>query len=115
MKKATPFIETEPVETASDILTEVLRSGAQRMLAAALQDEVACYLAQHEAARDESGRRLVVRNGHCPERTIQTGLGSMKVRRPPSTTAVSTRTAVASSSPARSCLRTCGGRSPSRS
>ena len=82
MKKATPFIETEPVETTSDILTAVLRSGAQRLLAAALQDEVECYLAQHEAARDESGRRLVVRNGHCPERTIQTGLGSMKVRRP---------------------------------
>lgn len=82
MKKATPSVESEPVETAQDLLTEVLRSGAQRMLAAALEAEVAAYLAQHESALDESGRRLVVRNGHCPERTIQTGLGSVEVRRP---------------------------------
>lgn len=82
MKKATPSVETEPVPTAKDVLTEILRSGAQRMLAAALEAEVASYLSEHESARDESGHRLVVRNGHCPERTIQTGLGSLEVRRP---------------------------------
>jgi hypothetical protein len=43
-------------------LESVLR--VQRMLAAALEAEVAAYLAQHESALDESGRRLVVRNGH---------------------------------------------------
>jgi len=52
------------------------------MLAAALEAEVECYLSAHETARDEAGRRLVVRNGHCPERAIQTGLGSIAVRRP---------------------------------
>jgi transposase-like protein len=82
MKKATPSVGNEPVETAQDLLTEVLRNGAQRMLAAALEAEVAAYLAQHESALDESGHRLVVRNGHCPERTIQTGLGSVAVSRP---------------------------------
>ena len=82
MKKATPFVETEPVANPKDVLTEVLRSGAQRMLAAALEAEVESYLAPHVDARDESGRRLVVRNGHCPERSIQTGLGSLEVRRP---------------------------------
>ena len=40
MKKATPFKEAEPVATPKDILTEVLRSGAQRMLSAALEAEV---------------------------------------------------------------------------
>jgi putative transposase len=34
------------------------------MLAAALEVEVDRYLAAHAAARDERGRRLVVRNGH---------------------------------------------------
>jgi transposase-like protein len=82
MKKATPFIEAEPVGSPKDALTEILRSGAQRMLAAALEAEVQSYLAEHAGARDESGHRLVVRNGHCPERTIQTGVGDVEVRRP---------------------------------
>jgi transposase-like protein len=64
------------------VLTEVLRNGAQRMLAAALEAEVESYLAQHADARDEAGHRLVVRNGRCPERAIQTGLGPIEVRRP---------------------------------
>jgi putative transposase len=82
MNKATPFIETEPAADAKDILSEVLRRGAQRMLAAALEAEVEAYLGEHENARDEFGRRLVVRNGHCPERTIQTGIGDVEIRRP---------------------------------
>jgi transposase-like protein len=82
MKKATPSVESEPVATPKDVLTEILRRGAERMLAAAVEAEVDSYLAEHEGARDESGHRLVVRNGHCPERTIQTGLGSVAVSRP---------------------------------
>ena len=82
MKKATPFTEAEPVATPRDVLSEVLRDGAQRMLAAALEAEVESYLADHGSARDETGHRLVVRNGHCPERPIQTGLGTIDVRRP---------------------------------
>jgi putative transposase len=82
MKKATPILETEPAVTSNDVLTDVLRSGAQRLLAAALETEVESYLAQHANARDEVGRRLVVRNGHCPEREVQTGIGSIPVQRP---------------------------------
>ena len=82
MKKATPFAEIEPVESAQDVLTEIVRDGARRMLAAALEHEVADYLAQHAGARDESGRQLVVRNGHHREREIQTGVGSVPVRQP---------------------------------
>ncbi len=82
MKQATRFTQNEPVEAPKDVLTEVLRSGAQRMLAAALEAEVEAYLAEHAEALDEAGKRLVVRNGRCPERTIQTGLGDVAVRRP---------------------------------
>jgi hypothetical protein len=46
-------------------LDEIVREGARRMLAAALEDEVAAYIAAHAAERDEDGRRLVVRNGHA--------------------------------------------------
>ena len=81
MKKATPFVESEPAPTAKDMLSEVLRNGAQRLLAAALEAEVESYLAEH-LDRDDSGHRLVVRNGNCPSRTIQTGVGDVEVRRP---------------------------------
>ena len=82
MKKATPFVETEPDPTSKDVLTEILQGGAQRMLAAALEAEVESYLSQYADSLDESGHKLVVRNGHCQERTIQTGLGNVNVRRP---------------------------------
>jgi len=82
MKKATSFAEIEPVESSQDVLTEIVRSGAQQMLAAALEQEVAGYLAQHAEVRDEDGHRLVVRNGHGRERQIQTGIGGLAVRQP---------------------------------
>jgi transposase-like protein len=54
-------------------LDEIVREGARRMLAAALEDEVAAYIAAHAGERDEAGRRLVVRNGHARPRQV-TGL-----------------------------------------
>jgi transposase-like protein len=65
-----------------DVLTEILRDGAQRMLAAAIADEVGEYIAAHAEQRDASGHRLVVRNGHLPQRTIGTGIGPVEVRQP---------------------------------
>jgi transposase-like protein len=52
------------------------------MLMRALEAEVAGYLATHEREVDARGRRQVVRNGYLPERSIQTGLGELKVRQP---------------------------------
>jgi putative transposase len=63
-------------------LDELFREGARRMLAAALEAEVDAYLATHAAERDERGRRLVVRNGHAPARTITSGVGQVEVMRP---------------------------------
>ena len=82
MQEATPFIQIAPVSTPKDALSEILRGGARRMLAAALEAEVEAYVSAHAEARDEAGQRLVVRNGHCPPRSIQTGLGSLEVKRP---------------------------------
>ena len=65
-----------------DILTDILRRGAEEMLAMAIENEVAEYIARHAHLRDGEGRRLVVRNGHLPARTIQTGIGDMAVRQP---------------------------------
>jgi len=52
------------------------------MLIAALNEEVAAYIDQPRDLRDEAGHSLVVRNGKCPERSIQTGIGAVKVERP---------------------------------
>ena len=57
-----------PASEARDALTEVLREGAQRLLAQAVEAEVAAFVAEHLHLRDEAGRRVVVRNGHLPER-----------------------------------------------
>jgi len=67
---------------ARDCLTEILREGAQRLLAEAVQAEVAEWLAQREQLRDAAGRRQVVRNGYLPERTIVTGVGAVQVQQP---------------------------------
>jgi len=82
MTKDTHFTPSNPEATTEDVLTEVLRKGAQKLLIAALNEEVAVYIDQHRDLRDEAGRRLVVRNGKCPERSIQTGIGAMEVERP---------------------------------
>ena len=56
-----------------DVLSDLLRRGAQQMLAAASENEVTEYLGCHAPVRDSAGHRLVVRNGYLPARKIQTG------------------------------------------
>src|SRR3954467_11252440 len=65
-----------------DPLLAVLREGARRMLMQAIEAEVEMFLAAHAGLVDEGGRRRLVRNGHAPERRIQTGIGPIEVRRP---------------------------------
>jgi putative transposase len=62
-------------------LDELVRLGAQRMLAMALQAEVDDYIRRY-GAQDENDLALVVRNGHARERTIQCGAGELQVRAP---------------------------------
>src|SRR4051812_43905083 len=52
------------------------------MLMQAIEAEVEAFLAVHAELADEQGRRRLVRNGHAPERQIQTGIGPIEVRRP---------------------------------
>lgn len=65
-----------------DPLLAVLRDGARRMLMRAIEAEVEAFLAGHAGLLDQQGRRRLVRNGHAPERRIQTGIGPLEVRRP---------------------------------
>ena len=71
-----------PEVSTEDVLTEILRDGAREMLGKAIEAEVADYIAAHAHQRDADGHRLVVRNGHAPERELQTGLGAIPVKQP---------------------------------
>jgi hypothetical protein len=64
------------------LLDEIVREGARRMLAEALQAEVDAYIAAHAAERDENGRRLVVRNGSHQSRKVLTSAGAVEVTVP---------------------------------
>jgi transposase-like protein len=73
--------EQAGAELAMD-LDGLLREGARRMLAVALEAEVDAYIAACAEARDERGHRLVRRNGHAPARQLATGAGQVEVARP---------------------------------
>src|ERR1051326_4718655 len=73
-------IRVVPLPPAGDVLTDVLRQGAQRLLAQAIEAEVADWIEGHRHCTDERGHRQVVRNGPLPERTITTGGGPVEVR-----------------------------------
>ena len=63
-------------------LDEIVREGARRMLAVALEAEVDDYVAAFAGERDENGHRLVTRNGHAEPRTITTAAGGIEVEAP---------------------------------
>lgn len=76
------LLAQEAKQEAGSALDRLVCEGARRMLQAALEAEVDAFLEQHESRRDESGRRLVVRNGHLPKRAVLTGAGPLEVAQP---------------------------------
>jgi len=73
-KKPEPFVD--------DPITDVLRTGARKLLTEALEAEIEGFLSQYRDLKDNQDRRRVVRNGFLPEREIQTGIGPVAVKVP---------------------------------
>ena len=67
-----------------DPLTDILRSGAKRLIEQAVEAEFAAFLAAHADLKLPDGRQRVVRHGHDPARAIQTGIGPVEVEKPKS-------------------------------
>ncbi len=67
---------------AKDVLNEILRQGAQRMLSQAVEAEVEEWVAARRHLQNEQGCRQVVRNGHLPHRNLLTPLGPVEVHQP---------------------------------
>ncbi|VTZ26401.1 transposase [Methylocella tundrae] len=65
-----------------DPLTDILRAGARRLIAQAVEAEFETFLTSHAALVLPDGRQRVVRHGHDPVRTIQTGIGAVEVEKP---------------------------------
>src|SRR5919205_3198030 len=72
----------DPHPAGVALIDELVREGARRMLAEALQAEVDAYIARHAGERDEDGRRLVVRNGSHQPREVLTAAGAVEVVAP---------------------------------
>ena len=89
MRKVHDETPEDNLETAGNAVRDdvptldaIAREGARSMLMTAMEEEVNQYLDAHAGARDENGRRLVVRNGHARPRSVTCGAGTMQVRAP---------------------------------
>ena len=106
MNESTTDIRIVPLPNGQDVLTEILRDGARRLLAEAIEAEVAAWIDAHAHLKDASGRHQVVRNGHLPGRTIP-GSARSRSSSPGYVTAGPPGSGRRSRPP--SCPRTCGG------
>ncbi len=77
-----PSDDSHPATDSAALIDQIVREGARRMLAAALQAEVDAYIAAFADERDAGGRRLVVRNGSHAPREVLTAAGAIEVRAP---------------------------------
>src|SRR3982074_3239506 len=64
-----------------DPLTNILRSGPRQLLAQAVEMEAEAFLVAMKDLKLADGRDRLVRPGHGPTRTIQTGIGPVEVER----------------------------------
>lgn len=74
--------EDGTTSSGSSLLDEIVREGARRMLAAALEAEANAYIAELSHERDGDRRRLVVRNGYHQPRKVTTVAGAVEVKAP---------------------------------
>lgn len=74
-------IKTESIhpESSTDVITEILRTGAKTLLQQAIEAEVQTYLSK---VNGEAKCTAAIRNGYLPDRSIQTGLGDIPIKQP---------------------------------
>ena len=82
MPKSNLHALSQPEVASNDPLHELIRQGARDLIAQAVETELESLLKQYADVKTPDGRRAVVRNGHLPKRTIQTGVGDVEVQVP---------------------------------
>ncbi len=81
MTSSSSVVPLRQPDAIDDPLTAVLRSGARRLLAQAIEAEAEAFLATMQGMQLPDGRDRLVRHGHGPERQVQTGIGPVAVQR----------------------------------
>lgn len=82
MSKSNLHALSQPEVATTDPLHELIRQGARDLIAKAVESELQGLLNQYADVSTPDGRQAVVRNGHLPKRTIQTGVGDVDVQVP---------------------------------
>ena len=77
--RVVPFRQEDEID---DPLIEILRTGARRLITRAVEIEFDTFLASNADLALPDGRQRVVRHGHDPVRTVQTGIGPVDVQKP---------------------------------
>jgi putative transposase len=72
----------KPAESTEDVLTELIREGARKILKEAVEAEIESFINNFRSLTMEDGKRRVVRNGYLPSRNITTGVGAVEVKVP---------------------------------
>ncbi len=81
MTSSSTVVRLRQPDAIDDPLTAILRSGARRLLAQAIEAEADAFLATMKGVQLPDGRDRLVRHGHGPERLVQTGIGPVEVQR----------------------------------
>ena len=79
MNTDTSVVRLRQPGEVDDPLTDVLRVGARRLLAQAVELEAEAFLAGMQELKLPDGRARLVRHGHGPDREIQTGIGPVVI------------------------------------
>lgn len=74
--------ELQTIGAVDDAIRQVAQEGARALLQRALESEIESHLRQYDQLITNDGRKAVVRNGHGPQRSILTGIGTVSLRRP---------------------------------
>ena len=82
MSKSNLHALSQPEVAGNDPLHGLIRQGARDLIAQAVETELESLLKQCADVKTPDGRRAVVRNGHLPKRTVQTGVGDVEVQVP---------------------------------
>ncbi len=82
MKTNTITLLTDPQGFSPDPLTDLLRSGARRLIEQAVEAELAVLLEAYASEKTDDGGARLVRHGHLPEREVITGIGAVPVKVP---------------------------------
>jgi hypothetical protein len=61
----------ETTAEVMEVIEQIARDGARKIIRTALEEEVQQHLARYKDYKVEQVQRMVVRNGHAHERTIR--------------------------------------------